>query len=111
VALDDDDDASLHLCGTEDGTLMCFGSDICGTAPVNGGQIISLDVNNERQVFCMFENGALKITNTSSTDDADIIITCQEDSGLPQLVPIHLEPLSTVYYTPDDTCELALCED
>jgi hypothetical protein len=32
-----------------------------------------------------------RIWNTSSTDGADITLTCQYDSGLPQILNIHLD--------------------
>lgn len=113
ITLNEDNAATLQLCGTEDGASPCM--DVppsgCFSPSLNGGgQLVSLSsATVQRHVFCMLDGRTLRIYNTSSTDGADIILTCQHDSGLPQTLQIHLDPLEVLYYDVDTGCIVGEC--
>jgi hypothetical protein len=94
ITLDDDTSVTLQLCGTEDGLSACTDSGLdCQDEELSGGGqfVVLTTATVQRHVFCMLEESTLRIWNTSSTDGADITLTCQYDSGLPQILNIHLD--------------------
>ena len=111
ISLDEDTAASIFLCGTADGGSPCSEDGDCAYPdPSGGGQTIQLTSSlNPRQTFCMDYSSALAIVNTSSSDGADIAITCQYESSVPQTVKIHLDPDVTVFYETDGSCEVSAC--
>ena len=110
VELNGSDEAFLQFCGTSDGGGSCSGDPVCGLlSPTNGGQTINLDNFNPRQKFCMLQGYPFWITNSSTTDDVDIIISCQGDLTNPQEIMIHLDPLETVYIETNGSCQVGEC--
>ena len=112
ISLDGDTEATLHLCGTTDGAGACMASPPnCNFAdPSGGGQFISLtSALNPWQIFCMAEETVLRITNLSSTDDADVTITCQYKLGNPQTIQINIPPDETSDVDVDGDCEVDEC--
>jgi hypothetical protein len=112
IELDTDTAANLHLCGTSDGLSACQGDeDICDLiGPAGGGQFVLLtSALNRRQAFCMYEDHALRIKNTSTTDGADIIISCQNGSMLPQFLQFSIPAQDSVYVKVNEGCELEGC--
>lgn len=91
IELDGDDAASIHFCGTTDGASACMETE-CG-GMLGGGQLINLSLGTPRKLFCNEISGSFRIMNWSTTDDADIIISCQAEDGTPQTIMIHLDPI------------------
>ena len=106
-----DDLAHLEICGTSDGIDACSGDDVCGSGSISGGgKTFDLDeMVNPEEPFCMLEGKGFWIRNTSSTDDADIKLSCQSDWTNPQILTIHLDPLDKFYYETNGSCILTLC--
>lgn len=111
VELNGDNNATLQFCGTSDGGGTCTGTTVCGLiSPSGGGQSITLNsFSNPRQHFCMLEGYPFWIYNASTTDDADITISCQGDITNPQEINIHLEPGERFYYETDGSCLISGC--
>jgi hypothetical protein len=112
ITLDDDTSVTLQLCGTEDGLSACTESDLdCNDPDLNGGGqfVVLTTATVQRHVFCMLEDNTLRIWNTSSTDGADITLTCQYDSGLPQILNIHLDATQMLYYDVESGCIIDQC--
>jgi hypothetical protein len=112
ICLDGDTEATLHLCGTTDGAGACMASPPnCNFAnPSGGGQFVSLTSSvNPWQTFCMNEESVLRITNLSSTDDADVTLTCQYKLGNPQTIQITILANDTEDVDVDGDCEVEQC--
>ncbi|HXR81689.1 MAG TPA: hypothetical protein VN763_12255 [Saprospiraceae bacterium] len=111
VELQDPDDAAfLRLCGTTDGQLTCN-----DTAPITcpaingGGQIIQLDSDSPKSLFCMAQGSTFAIRNTSSIDPAVIQFTCQNDVAHPQIIYITIPTLTTYYFATNSSCQVGHC--
>jgi hypothetical protein len=111
ISLDGDTEATLHICGTTDGAGACSATTNCvNSDPSGGGQFVSLTSSlNPWQTFCMAEETALRITNLSSTDDADVTLTCQYKLGNPQTIQITIPANSTEDVDVDGDCEVEQC--
>lgn len=103
--------ATLRFCGTLDGASACSSMNCNGIT--GGGQFITLNTSTPRKLFCMGFSSPFFIENWSSTDEVDIVISCQAESGIPQTIPIHLEtngnPGSIVFFDTDNFCQLDGC--
>lgn len=112
ITLDEDNAATVQLCGTEDGASLCSGNPTnCNVQPSGGGQLVALSsATIQRHIFCMLEERTLRIFNTSATDDANLSLTCQYNSGLPQIVQISLGPLEVIYYDVSTGCIVDECD-
>jgi hypothetical protein len=112
IQLDGDDAASVLFCGTLDGASACEETSSCGTL-TGGGQLIILSVGTPRKLFCGELNGSFYIRNWSTTDEVDVIISCQAEDGTPQTIMVHLEvspgPGHEFFYSIDSECELDDC--
>jgi hypothetical protein len=101
---------SLRFCGTSDGASGCTAS---GPSPCNsisgGGQLIGLDQNGFRKLFCLSPGNAFSVTNLSGST-ADIYLSCQYNLTSPQIVPISIGNTQTVYYDSDSGCFLSQCQ-
>ena len=111
VSLDGDaTNATIRLCGTSDGAGACAGSDTCGNSFSGGGQQIVLNsISNPKQAFCMLEGSPFWIYN-AGTGNAEIVITCQGDLTVPQLIQLHLSPGDSIYYETNGSCLLSECD-
>ena len=114
VELYHEDAATLQFCGTSDGASACSGGNICGSGTFSGGgQMISLTTINNRHVFCMGLSSPFWVKNLSTTDDADLTISCTLDSGTPQTIQIHLDASGAgtdqIYIETDADCEVSEC--
>jgi hypothetical protein len=112
VELKDDNAASLELCGTCEGpTAGCTGEDVCPSGPFSGnGHTISLTSSlNPRYSFCEEFDSGFWIKNTSTTDVANIVISCTANSGTPQTITLSLNPTTMVYIGTDGDCEVFEC--
>ncbi|HLF64282.1 MAG TPA: hypothetical protein VI603_11040 [Saprospiraceae bacterium] len=111
IELDGDDAASIHFCGTTDGAGACMHSECGGIT--GGSQLITLSVGTPRKLFCEALNSSFRIKNWSTTDEADIIISCQAEDGTPQTIMVHLNvagtPGDTFFYSTNGDCELDDC--
>ena len=75
-----------------------------------GGHTISLTSSiNPRYSFCEDLSSPFWIMNTSSTDTANVVISCTADSGTPQTIVLQLIPLQRVYIETDGDCEVNQC--
>jgi len=105
---------TLRFCGTSDGASACSGSPV-GPCPSfsGGGQqfTLSTGAGNFRKAFCMVPGNTFWIFNASSTLNADIYLSCQNDLIGPQILTLSIPPLTAWTYTTDSGCELTLCED
>jgi hypothetical protein len=103
--------ANISLCGTTDGTGTCSG----GTPPncptiTNGGQSFTLDVViNPLELFCMDQNTALAIRNTSG-NSVQLALTCQMGQPSTQVDTFTVASNSTVFYETDGNCEVSECQ-
>jgi hypothetical protein len=107
ITLDDDTSVTLQLCGTEDGLSACTDSGLdCQEVELSGGGqfVVLTSATVIRHVFCMLEISTLRITNPSMTDEANFTITCQFDSGLPQILEVHLDAPQTKWFDIVDGC-------
>jgi hypothetical protein len=52
---------------------------------------------------------SLRLTNLSGSDPANITLTCQQGSGLPQVIPIALGPGDTADFETTLGCTLDPC--
>ncbi len=112
ISLDGDTEATLQLCGTTDGAGACTGSPPnCNFAnPYGGGQFAALTSSlNPWQIFCMAEETVLGIVNLSSTDDANVTVTCQYKLGNPQTIQITIPASEARYVDVDGDCAVAVC--
>ena len=84
----------------------------CGSIS-GGGQLITLSVGTPRKLFCAGLNSSFRIRNFSTTDEADIIISCQAEDGTPQTIMVHLATAFNTgyefYYSTNGDCELDDC--
>lgn len=104
--------ASLELCGTCEGPVAgCMGDATCGTSFNGNGHTISLTSTlNPRYNFCEdLDSGGFWIKNTSSTDIANIVVSCTATSGTPQTITLTLNPMTMVYIGTDGDCEVFQC--
>lgn len=107
VELNNDNVATIALCGTTTGSA-CLGSQgSCDNAPSGGGQSITLNGLNPKQIFCMDPESALRIINTSTTDNAGIRFGCNTTSVSP--LTIILSPQDSVKAQTNIGCELGGC--
>jgi hypothetical protein len=112
VELKNDNAASLALCGTCEGpSAGCMGDNTClfGTFSGDGHTISLSSTLNPRYDFCEEINTGFWIQNTSSTDTANVVISCTAQSGLPQTITIQLIPNERKYINADGECEVSEC--
>ena len=107
VELDGSTSASLLFCGTSDGASACNEPNDCNGFS-GGGQLITLSTTTPRKLFCMGLNAPFRIQNVG-TEDVDIIVSCQNDSGLPQTIMINLGPGNKAFISTDGNCEVDDC--
>jgi hypothetical protein len=103
--------ASITICGSTDHAGLCTGSSV-GNCPSfsNGGISKFLDGDDPKLDFCLLEDDAFWILNTSSTQTANLNISCQGDEIVPQIIQVSIPPLTRYYYSADDSCFLTICQ-
>ena len=105
--------ASIHLCGTSDGSGLCSDNDPPGDCPaISGGGIGPFTLTGPstgKRRFCMNEGDAFWIANTGSTT-MDIYLSCQDDITNGQVLTISIPAGQRWYYEVNNACELTLCE-
>lgn len=108
VELDNDSAASLHICGTTDGAGACSATQgSCVGSISGGGQFISLSTGNPKQIFCMDVGTAIRILNTSGSDNAGIRVGCNVVST--QAIPYTITPGNIAKANTDGDCVLTDC--
>lgn len=107
--------ASIHLCGTSDGSGLCSDNDPPGDCPAisGGGQgpfdLVGPDTGKRR--FCMNEGDTFWIANTHPTETMHIYLSCQDDITNGQVLTISIPAGQRWYYEVNNACELTLCEE
>ncbi len=104
--------ANVSICGSTSGFGDCVISESGSCAETNG-VFYNWEFEEgvfERAPFCVLEEGPFVITNTSSTDPALIIVTCQNSMTNPDTIWLQLPPLSRRYFHTNEECEIEPCE-
>lgn len=109
VQLNNDNVATIHICGTTDGVGACSGSagPNCIGAMSGGGQNITLNSFNQKQIFCMDASSAIRIINTSGSDNAGIKVGCNTISVQP--IQYTITPQDSVKANTNASCVLSDC--
>jgi hypothetical protein len=101
---------TLEFCGTSNGGAVCVGA-ATGNCPsfLGGGQTLTLTLDDPRKPFCMDENTPFYIKNTTTTDTAKIIITCQADFTPPDTMWLQIPPGQFRYIQTNGNCAVDPC--
>ena len=103
--------ADLRICGSSNWTDLCSGGAVSPCpAFSNGGHDEYLDELNPKLDLCMFEGNPFWVYNKDASLSVNLLITCQGDEILPQILQITIPPLGRVYFGVDGFCVVSECE-
>ena len=108
VELNDDDAATIQLCGTTSGDSECSISNNgnCSGSVDGTLEVVSLGTFQSGHVFCMDQATAIRIINLSPSDDAGIRVSCST-SALP--IQYDISPQDSVFAETNISCVLSDC--
>jgi hypothetical protein len=104
-----DDEAFLLICGSTSGFSTCYKPGTTGCDAFNGVTYTITLFDDDRLPFCALISGPFWIKNTSTTDDAEVIITCQNGETTPQTIQVDLGPTEERYFENNGSCEIGPC--